>query len=157
MAAPSAVRRLLLATGFLVLVQAGVGLVINLYGLFPTHHRGSQAEAHRIRAYESFAWAVGHGTLALAVHTALGLTLVLLSIVAAVRAVLLRQRAVAFWTVLGTLLVIGAAVFGGSFLASGKTLDSLLMALFALSAELCFHLAVDLLPSGRHGPVATLR
>ncbi|MER5528417.1 hypothetical protein ABT075_28175 [Streptomyces sp. NPDC002677] len=157
MAAPSTVRRLLLVTGFLVLVQAGVGLVINLYGLFPAHHRGSQAGAHRAGAYESFAWAVGHGTFALAVHTALGLTLVLLSIVAAVRAVLLRQRAVAVSTVLGALLVIGAALFGGSFLSSGKTLDSLLMALFALSAEVCFHLAIDLLPSGRHGAVATLR
>ncbi|MEU2619751.1 hypothetical protein ABZ642_16740 [Streptomyces sp. NPDC007157] len=157
MAAPSAVRRLLLATGFLVLVQAGVGLVINLYGLFPIRPRDSRAGADRIRAYESFAWAVGHGTLALAVHTVLGLTLVLLSIVAATRAVLLRQRAVAFWTVLGALLVIGAAAFGGSFLANDKTLYSLLMALFALSAELCFHLAVDLLPSGRHEAVATLR
>ncbi|MFD4600804.1 hypothetical protein ACFWPQ_22595 [Streptomyces sp. NPDC058464] len=157
MAAPSAVRRLLLATGFLVLVQAAVGLVVNLYGLYPAHHRGSPAGAHRIRAYESLTWAVGHGTLALAVHVALGLTLVLLSIVAAARAVLLRQRAVAFWTVLGALLVIGAAVFGGSFLADGKTLHSLLMALFALSAEVCFHLAIDLLPSGRHGAVAALR
>ncbi|MGW2958027.1 hypothetical protein ACWDGI_05995 [Streptomyces sp. NPDC001220] len=157
MAASRAVRRLLLATGFLVLVQAGVGLVINLYGLFPVHHRGSPAEPHRIRTYESFTWAVGHGTFALAVHTALGLTLVLLSIVTAARAVLLRRRAVAFWTVLGALLVIGAAAFGGSFLANGKTLNSLLMALFALSAELCFHLAVDLLPSDRHGAVATLR
>ncbi|WP_089100895.1 hypothetical protein [Streptomyces hyaluromycini] len=155
MAAPRAVRRLLLVTGFLVLVQAGVGLVINLYGLFPFHRQSSQAGAPRIRAYESFAWAVGHGTPALAVHTALGLTLVLLSIVAATRAVLLRQRAVAFWTVLGALLVIGAAAFGGSFLANGKTLYSLLMALFALSSEVCFHLAVDLLPSGRHRAVAS--
>lgn len=157
MAAPRTVRRLLLAAGLLVLVQAGVGLVINLYGLFPVHHRGSRAGAPRI-GYESLAWTVGHGTsVALSVHIALGLTLVLLSIVAAAGAVLLRQRAVAFWTVLGALLVIGAAVFGGSFLAYGKTLNSLLMALFALSAEACFHLALDLLPSERHGAVATLR
>ncbi|MGV4985500.1 hypothetical protein ACVB8X_23105 [Streptomyces sp. NRAIS4] len=145
MAAPRAVRRILLATGFLVLVQAGVGLVVNLYVLYPARHPGSRAGA-----YESFVWAVGHGTLALAVHTALGLTLVLLSITAAVRAVLLRERAVAFWTVLGALLVIGAAAYGGSFLANGKILDSLLMALFALSAEVCFHFAIHLLPSGRH-------
>jgi hypothetical protein len=150
MAAPSAVRRILLATGFLVLVQAGVGLVVNLYVLYPARHPGSRAAAYPIRVYESFVWAVGHGTLALAVHAALGLTLVLLSIVAAVRTVLLRQRAVAFWTVLGALLVIGAAVNGGSFLANGKVLNSLLMALFALSAEVCFQLAIHLLPSGRH-------
>ncbi|GGU93920.1 hypothetical protein GCM10010211_71100 [Streptomyces albospinus] len=150
MATPSAVRRILLATGFLVLVQAGLGLVVNLYVLYPTHHPGSQAGAYLIRVYESFVWAVAHGTFALAVHTALGLTLVLLSIIAAVRAVLLRQRAVAFWTVLGALLVIGAAIKGGSFLASGKILDSLLMALLALSSEVCFQLAIHLLPSERH-------
>ncbi|MFD8811056.1 hypothetical protein ACFV23_06065 [Streptomyces sp. NPDC059627] len=157
MAAPGTVRRLLLATGFLVLVQAGVGLVVNLYGLFPVRHRGSEAGAHHIGAYESLTSALGHNTLALTVHVALGLTLVVLSIVAAARAVLLRQRAVTFWTVLGTLLVIAAAVFGGNFLANGKTLNSLLMALFALSAEACFHLAIDLLPSGRHEAVATVR
>jgi hypothetical protein len=154
-AAPGTVRRLLLATGFLVLVQAGVGLVINLYGLYPARHRSSQAGAHRLGAYESLTWSVGHGTLTLTVHAALGLTLVVLSIVATARSVPLRQRAVTFWTALGALLVIGAAVFGGSFLANGKTLNSLLMALFALSAEVCFHLAIDLLPSGRHGAAAT--
>ncbi|QHC23492.1 hypothetical protein [Streptomyces sp. GS7] len=149
MTAPSAVRRILIATGFLVLVQAAVGLVVNLYVLYAAPHPGSRAGAYLIGAYEGFVWAVGHGTLALAVHAVLGLTLVLLSIVAAVRAVLLRQRAVAFWTVLGALLVIGAAVSGGGFLADGKILNSLLMALLALSAEVCFQLAIHLLPSGR--------
>ncbi|MGD3111156.1 hypothetical protein [Streptomyces sp. YGL11-2] len=150
MASPSAVRRILLATGFLVLVQAGVGLVVNLYVLYPAHYPGTRAGSYLIRAYEGFAWSVGHGTFALAVHSTLGLALVLLSIVAAVRAVMLRHRAVAFWTVLGTLLVLGAAVNGGSFLADGKILNSLLMALLALSAEVCFQLAIHLLPSGRH-------
>jgi hypothetical protein len=150
MAVSSAVRRTLLVAGSLVLVQAGFGLVVNLYILYPAHHPGPPAGAYLMRAYDSFVWAVGHGTLALAVHAALGLALVLLSIVAAVRAVLLRRRAVAFWTVLGALLVIGAAINGGSFLADGKILSSLLMAVFGLSAEVCYQLAIHLLPSKRH-------
>ncbi len=150
MAALSAVRRTLLATGFLVLVQAGVGLVVNLYALYPAPRPGPRARTYLVRDYESLVRAVGHGTVALTVHAALGLALVLLSIVAAVHAVLLRRRAVAFWTVLGALLVIGAAVNGGSFLAEGKIFNSLLMALFALGSEVCFQLAVHLLPSGRH-------
>ncbi|MFE3646278.1 hypothetical protein [Streptomyces sp. NPDC057579] len=150
MAAPRAVRRLLLATGFLVLVQAGLGLVVNLYVLYPAHHPGSPTGAYLSGAYEGFLWAVGHGTAALAVHVVLGLALVLLAIVAAVGAVLLRQRAVAFWSVLGALLVIGSAVNGGRFLASGQIFNSLLMALLALSSEVCFQFAIHLLPSERH-------
>jgi hypothetical protein len=38
---------------------------------------------------------------------------------------------------------------GGNFLADGRVLSSLLMALFALSAEGCFQLAVHLLSMER--------
>lgn len=91
------------------------------------------------------AWAISHGTIALAVHAALGLALAVMTIAVAVRAVMLRTGWVAVTSVLGAMLVVGAGFNGASFLDFGQNFSSLLMALLALGALCCYLTGVYLL------------
>lgn len=140
-------RAMLLAVIVLVLVQAGLGMAVNLYVAVPAHHPGAHPANYFSGSYDSVTWAIGHGTLALVLHASLGLALVVVAIGAAVHALRSSQRAVAFWSVLGGLLVIGAAFNGASFLDFNDNISSLLMALLAFGAVASY--AVALFLAGR--------
>ena len=71
---------------------------------------------------------------ALAVHASLGLALAVFAIGAAVHAIRAGRRAVAAWSVLGGLFVIGAGFNGASFLDFNHDVSSLIMALLAFAA-----------------------
>lgn len=77
----------------------------------------------------------------------LGLALAVLAIWVAVRSAMLRQRAVAAWLILAALLIIGAGFNGASFLDFNKDISSLIMALLAFAALLCYAVGIYLLPS----------
>ena len=135
----------LLAAILLVLVQAGVGVAVNLYVTVPAHHPGARPANYFTGSYHSLAWAIAHGAASLAVHATLGLLLVVLVTRAAVHALRAAPRAVGGWSALGGLLVIGASFNGASFLDFANNTSSLIMALLALAAIGCYSVALGLL------------
>lgn len=138
-------RWILLVTVLLVVVQASIGMVVNLYVAIPSHHPGAKPANYFTGSFHSVVWAVGHGAAALAVHATLGLALAVLVVGAAVHAIRAAGRAVAAWSVLGGLLVIGAGFNGASFLDFNHDISSLIMALLALGAIGSYTVALFLL------------
>jgi hypothetical protein len=144
-------RRMTLGAGLLVLVQAGLGIVVNLYVTVPAHHPGARPPEYFSGSFRSVVWSIGHGSATLAVHAAFGLALVLMVAAVAARAVVARAGWVAFTSVLGALLVIGAGFNGASFLDFGHDSSSLLMELLTLAALGCYLVGGFLLTGGRDG------
>ena len=50
------------------IAQTAVGMVVNLHVTVPVHHPGAQPEDYFSGSLHSIAWAIGHGSLALAGH-----------------------------------------------------------------------------------------
>jgi hypothetical protein len=147
---PAAVARLrpmILLAAILVLIQAGIGMVVNLYVTVPAHHPGARPSNFLTGSASSVGWAISHGALALAIHATLGLAVIVVAIWVAVRAAMLRQRAVAAWLILAALLTIGAGFNGASFLDFNKNFSSLIMALLAFAALLCYAVGIYLAPA----------
>ena len=129
----------------LLLAQAGFGIAVNLYITVPTHHPGARPSNYLTGSFHSLAWAIGHGPATLAVHALLGLVLVVVVVLTAVRALRSGRRAVGGWSLLGGLCVIGAGFNGASFLDFGHDTSSLIMALLALTAVGCYATALALM------------
>jgi hypothetical protein len=137
-------RRMLLAVIALVLVQAGIGMYVNLFVTIPTRHPGARPSSYFAGSARSVAWAVAHGAPTLVVHAVLGLALAVLVIGVAVYAVRGGRRPVGAWSVLAGLLVIGAGFNGASFLDFNHDISSLIMALLAFGAVTCYSAALYL-------------
>ena len=131
----------------LVLVQAGIGMIVNLDETIPAHHPGAHPSNYFTGSARSVAWAVSHGAAALVIHATLGLALVALAIVVAVRALRIANRAVTIWALVAAGLIIGAGFNGASFLDFNKNVSSLVMALLALGSVACYTVALFLLPA----------
>jgi hypothetical protein len=133
----------------LVLVQAGIGMVVNLYVTIPAHHPGAHPSNYFGGSFHSLAWAIAHGALALAIHVSLGLALLIFVITIGVRSLKVSNQSVKSWTILAGALVIGAAFNGARFLDFNNAISSLIMALLALSAVACYSVALFLLTATR--------
>jgi hypothetical protein len=131
----------------LVLVQAGIGMAVNLYVTIPAHHPGAHPSNYLSGSYHSVIWAIGHGAMALAIHASLGLALFVMTVSVAFRAVRVRRRSVSVWAVLAALFVIGAGFNGASFLDFNNNISSLIMALLAFAAVSCYAVVLFLLAS----------
>lgn len=131
---PREVRWLLLSVLLLVLSQAAVGMAVNLFVTIPQHHPGAVPSDYFSGSASSVGWALSHGAAALAAHAALGIVLVILSLVTIVRSVRVPGRTVTVAAALGSVLIIGAGFNGASFLDYGHDVSSLIMALLALAA-----------------------
>jgi hypothetical protein len=118
----------------LLLCQFFAGMVTNLYVTIPGNHPGAQAKGYFSGAARSVSWAITQGQFWLAVHAALGLALVVVSIAFIVATIRSRRRLWIWASTAGALFLIGAGFNGASFLVFGKQYSSLIMAgLFALS------------------------
>ncbi len=147
-AGTDAMRRMVLGTAVLIVIQIAVGIVVNLYVTVPPRHPGSHPANYFSGSFHSVVWALGHGAVALVIHASLGLALVVVSFVIAVRALSLGSRPVSVTYVLGFLFVVGAGFNGASFLDfAGQNISSLIMALLALAALCCYLLGLYLLPA----------
>jgi hypothetical protein len=142
-------RRLALGAVLLVLIQAAIGMVVNLYVTIPARHPGARPANYFSGSASSVGWAFTHGASALAIHATLGLGLVVLVIGVAVRSFAVTGWPVRAWSILGALLVIGAGFNGASFLDFNQSLSSLVMALLAFAAVACYAVVVFLLPGVR--------
>jgi hypothetical protein len=136
---------MMLAAILLVLVQAGIGMVVNLDVTIPAGHPGAHPSDYFSGSFRSLVWAIGHGAPALVVHASLGLALGLVVIAVAGHAVRLGRPAVGALSVLAGLLVIGAGFNGASFLDFNQNVSSLIMALLTLGALGCYAAALYLL------------
>lgn len=132
------------AATLLVLVQAAIGMVVNLYVVIPTNHPGARPSDYFGGSFHSVVWAIAHGAVALAVHAALGVALVFIVIGIAINALRLGDRAIAVWSSLAALLVIGAGFNGASFLDFNDNTSSLVMALLAFAAVACYSVVMFL-------------
>jgi hypothetical protein len=129
----------------LILVQAGIGMAVNLYVTVPASHPGAHPSDYLSGSFHSVVWAISHGALALAVHAALGLALAVMVIGVSVRAVRLRRGTVTALSVVAGLLVIGAGFNGASFLDFNDNISSLIMALLAFAAVACYAIVLFML------------
>ncbi len=147
--ASAGLRRLALGAVVLVLVQAGIGMVVNLDVTIPAHHPGSRPANYFSGSASSIGWAITHGAAALAIHATLGLAVAVLVIGVAVRSFAVASRPVRAWSVLAALLVIGAGFNGASFLDFNNDVSSLIMAMLAFAAVACYAVVLYLLPEVR--------
>jgi hypothetical protein len=131
----------------LVLVQAGIGMVVNLYVTIPAHHLGAHPSNYFSGSFHSVMWSIGHGAIALAVHASLGLALVVLTLSVAIRSFTVGRRSVSVTATLASLLVIGAGFNGASFLDFDNNISSLIMTLLAIGAIACYAIMLFLLAS----------
>ncbi len=137
-------RRFALGAVVLVLIQASVGMVVNLDVTIPDHP-GARPSNYLSGSASSIGWAISHGAPALAIHVTLGLALVIIVIGVAVRAFAVPSTPVRAWSILGALLVIGAGFNGASFLDFNNDISSLIMALLAFAAVACYAIVLNLL------------
>jgi hypothetical protein len=140
-------RRWLFAMTVLLIIQIGNGMVVNLFVTIPPHHPGAAPGSYLSGSARSLAWALGSAPPALAIHASLGVALILGCVAVAVAATRCASRAVATLTTLAAALIIGAAFNGVSFLDFNHDISSLIMALLALAAVLCYLTALFTMPA----------
>jgi len=121
-----------LAAAIMLVIQYGLGIGVNLYVTVPAGHGIGQA--------------FSNGP-ALAVHTVLGLLLVLTALSMVVRSVIARHRASIVTSVVGVAAILAAAGYGASFVRNGSNAASLGMALATGVALLCY--IIGLFVTGR--------
>ena len=63
-----------------ILLQAGIGMFVNLFVSIPKHHPGADSSDYFSGSTRSVSWAIAHGGVVLAIHVALGLLLALMVI-----------------------------------------------------------------------------
>jgi hypothetical protein len=126
-ARPAGLRRLGLAAVVMLVVQYGLGIVLNLYVTVPAsdEHAGSMQE-------------IASGPLTLTLHALLGLALVATAIMLLVRAVGTGDRPIAVLAAAGLTAIGGAFACGEIFVRSGEQGASLAMALLTGVALLCY-------------------
>jgi hypothetical protein len=124
------------AAAIMLLIQYGLGIGVNLYVTLPTAGVGGRGIG---QAFSSGP--------ALAVHTVLGLLLILTALSMVVRSVIARHRASIATSVAGLLAILAAAGYGASFVHNGSNAASLGMALATGVALLCY--VIGLFVTGR--------
>jgi hypothetical protein len=136
------VRQVSLAALIMLIVQYGLGIILNLYIAVPA----SDAHAGLVREIAS-------GPLMLTVHALLGLALVGAALVLLVRAVRLGDRVIAVLAAAGLTAIGGAFASGEIFVRNGQSAASLAMALLIGVALLCYIGALTWVSTGRRrGP-----
>lgn len=113
----------------MLVIQFALGVGVNLY---ITPAKGGVSEAF------------SNGPL-LALHSVLGLLLIIAAVDLMIRAILTRHRAVVVASAIGLIAILGAAFNGIGFLKNGRTGPSLGMALAACVAMLCYGLCLRVL------------
>ncbi len=128
--AEEVIRRASLGTMVALLIQYGMGMWVNLYATIPAGDQGGGE-------FAAIGRALSHGPAGLAVHTGLGLLLLIGSVVPVVRAVAVRWPALIVTSGLSLLAILGAAASGAAFVNAGNDGASLAMALLTAVALLC--------------------
>ena len=136
------VRRVSVATLIMLVVQYGLGIVLNMYVAVPA------SDAHAGLMQE-----IASGPFTLTVHALLGLGLIGAALVLLVRAVRLGDRVIAVLAAAGLTAIGGAFASGEIFVRNGQDTASLAMALLTGVALLSYIGALTWVGTGRRrGP-----
>lgn len=125
--ASAKLRTLTLLMLLLLEAQFFVGMLVNLYVQIPATHPGANSSNYFLGVVQGVGWALVYSPLALLVHVALGLLLVLTSSILTALAIASRRPAWIIASLLGWIGVVGAGFNGASFLNYGHDFSSLLM------------------------------
>ena len=120
-------RRVSLAALIMLVVQYGLGTILNLYIAIPA------SDAHAGVVQE-----IVNGPAMLTVHALLGLALIGAALLLLVRAVRLEDRVIAVLAAAGLTAIGGAFASGEIFVRNGQSGASLAMALLTGVALLCY-------------------
>ena len=115
----------------MLLVQYGLGIGVNLYAEVPDADHGVGILVSAGRALTS-------QPVTLALHTALGLLMLVAGVTVLVRAIRARHRLAIAASALGFAAIIGAAVSGATFVSSDHDSASLAMGLLTAVALLSY-------------------
>lgn len=140
-------RRQAFGASILILVQASIGMIVNLDVTVPSHHSGANPANYATGSWRSLVWGVDHGAIALVLHIVLGLLLAVMVIGIVSSAMKINRRSITILSVVSALLVIGAGFNGVSSLDYNKNVSSLIMALLAFGALTGYSCIVYLLPT----------
>ena len=132
------VRQVSLAALIMLVVQYGLGIILNLYIAVPA----SDTHAGLIQEIAS-------GPFMLTVHALLGLSLIGAALVLLVRAVRVGDRVIAVLAAAGLTAIGGAFASGEIFVRNGQPTASLAMALLTGVALLCYIGALTWVSTGR--------
>jgi hypothetical protein len=124
------IRRASLGTAVALLIQYGLGMWVNLYATIPARDQGGGE-------FAAIGRALANGPAGLGAHAALGLLLLVGSIVPLARAVAARRPAFIVTSVVSLLAILGAAGSGAAFVNAESNGASLGMALLTAVALLC--------------------
>jgi len=138
-------RRVCLAALIMLVVQYGLGMVLNLYVTVPA------SDAHAGLMQE-----IARGPVTLTLHALLGLALIVTAIAAVVRAVRAGDRLIAGLAAAGLTAIGGAFASGEIFVRNGQNAASLAMALLTGVALLCYIGALTQVSSAGRRTVRTL-
>jgi hypothetical protein len=132
------VRRMSLGVAVALLVQYALGMVVNLYVTVP-------ARDHDGGILTAVGRAFANGPAAVAIHTGLGLLLIVGGINLVIRSARSRHRPLIWLSAVSLLSILGAAAGGAAFVNSGSGGASLGMALLTGVALLCSVLSLYIL------------
>jgi hypothetical protein len=141
------VRRITLGMAVALLIQYGLGMVVNLDVTVPARDQGGGVFVAIGRAF-------ANGPAGLAIHAGLGLLLIIGAIQLVVRSVVARHRPLIWLSSVSLLAILGAALNGAAFVNSGNDGSSLGMAMLTGVALLCMTIGLYVLggaprPEGR--------
>lgn len=111
----------------ILLVECGLGIWVNLYGLIPASDHGASLAA-------GFGRAVVDGPVGLSIHAVLGAALVASAVTALARSILVRRATLIALTSVALLSVVAAALSGARFVGNGDNASSMSMAVAAGTA-----------------------
>lgn len=133
-------RRITLGMAVALLVQYGLGMVVNLYVTVPAGDQGGGL-------FTAIGRAFANGPAGLAIHAGVGLLLIIGAIQLVVRSVLVRHRALIWLSSVSLLAILGAALNGAAFVNAGDDGSSLGMAMLTGIALLCMTIGLYVLGS----------
>jgi hypothetical protein len=133
-------RRISLGMAIALLVQYGLGMVVNLDVTVPARDQGGGV-------FTAIGRALANGPAGLAIHAGLGLLLIVGAIQLVVRSVLAGHRPLIWLSSVSLLAIIGAALNGAAFVNSGNDGASLGMAMLTGIALLCMTISLYVLGS----------
>jgi hypothetical protein len=103
-------------------------MAVNLFVKIPDQHPGANPPEYFSGVEQSVTWAILHGNLLLAIHSGVGLLLVIAAVGTLVQAIGNRDRGIVVSSVIGFIGVLEAGFNGGSFLNYHQDISSMLMA-----------------------------
>jgi hypothetical protein len=133
----------------LLIIEFIIGEITSLYIELPTTHPGT-ASSSSPGLVSGLGWSLAQsGLLSLQVHGALGLLLILLSLVLIGLAIARRLRVWVITSLIGSVGLILAALSGVGFVNSGVATSSLVMALGFMLALIAYALGLYLTRTGQ--------